>query len=118
MSSNIRVNKICRYCEKEFEARKTSSKTCSDSCAKMLYKARKRSVKIEGVVKETQAIKAKPIEALKAKAFLSVNDTAELLSCSRQTIYSLINTGKIKGVNIKIKKTLIARSEINKLFGL
>ena len=47
MSSNIRINRICQYCGKEFEAKKTTSKTCSDKCAKMLYKQRQKEAKIE-----------------------------------------------------------------------
>lgn len=116
MSSNIRVQRICQYCQKEFEARKTTTKTCSDTCAKMLYKQKQRAVKIDISNKETVTIKAKPIEDLKAKEFLSVKEVAKILGCSRQTIYTLINTGLLKGVNIKIKKTIIPRTEVDKLF--
>lgn len=58
----------------------------------------------------------KPIEDLKAKEFLSVREAAKLIGCCRQTVYTLVNSGKIKGANIKIKKTIIPRTEINKLF--
>lgn len=116
MSSNIRVNKICQYCGKEFEARKTVTKTCSDTCAKMLYKKKQRELKVQAVVAETQKVKAKPIEDLKAKEFLTVRDVAKLLNSSRQTVYDMINKGSLKAVNLKVKKTLIKRSEIDKLF--
>ena len=116
MSSNIRINKVCQYCEKEFEARKTTSKTCSDHCAKMLYKRKQRESKIEGVKAETVRIKTRPIEELKAKEFLTVRDVAKLLNCSRQTVYDIINRGSLKAVNLKVKKTTIKRSEIDKLF--
>jgi excisionase family DNA binding protein len=116
MSSNIRVNKICEYCQKEFEARKTTTKTCSDNCAKLLYKAKQKALKIETVQFETRRIKAKPIEDLKAKEFLTVRDLARLLNCSKRTAYYLIENGNIKAVNIAQRKTLIKRSEIDKLF--
>lgn len=116
MSSNIRINKICQYCGKEFEARKTTSKTCSDDCAKRLYKARKRAGKIEAAQAETQKIIDKPIEDLKAKEFLTVPDLARLLNCSKRTAYYLIDRGDIKAVNLSQRKTLIKRSEIDKLF--
>src|SRR5215210_4206306 len=115
MSSNIRVNKICEYCKKEFEARKTTSKTCSDYCAKMLYKANQKAAKIEASNTATR-IKMKPIEDLKAKEFLTVPDVAKLLNCSKRTAYYLIERGNIKAVNIAQRKTLIKRSEIDKLF--
>ncbi len=115
MSSNIRVNKICQYCNKEFEAKKTTSKTCSDHCAKMYYKARQRAAKIEVVKAETQAIKQKPIEDLKAKEFLSITDTCKLLGISRWTIGRSIKRNDIKASKIG-KRVLIKRSEIDKLF--
>lgn len=116
MSSNIRVNKICAYCQKEFEARTTVTKTCSDHCAKMSYKARQRAKKIEGAIKETNTIKTKPIADLKAKEFLTVRDVSKLLNCSIRTAYYLIDKGNIKAVNLAQRKTLIKRSEIDKLF--
>ena len=116
MSSNIRVNKICAYCGKEFEARKTTTKTCSDYCAKRIYKKRQKENKIEIAKEETQTIKLRPIKELKAKEFLTVRDVAKLLNCSRQTIYDIIKRGELKATNLKVKKTLIKRSEIDKLF--
>lgn len=97
-------------------ARKTTSRTCSDDCAKRLYKQRKRAEKVEGAAQETIRIVSKPLEELKAKEFLTVRDAAKLINCSRQTLYSLIANGTIKAVNLATKKTIIKRSEIDKLF--
>jgi len=116
VSSNIRINRICQYCGKDFEARKTTSKTCSDYCAKMLYKQKQRLAKIEASNTETKVVKAKPLEAIKEKEFLTVRNVAKLLNCSRQTVYDIIKKGGIKAINLKVKKTIIKRSEIDKLF--
>lgn len=116
MSSNIQVQRICQQCGNEFTARTTVTKTCSDNCAKKLYKAKQKAKKVEASNTETRQIKTRPIEELKAKEFLSVRDAAKIIGCSRQTVYTLINTGKLKGVNIKLKKTIIPRSEIDGLF--
>ncbi|MEI8278826.1 MAG: helix-turn-helix domain-containing protein [Bacteroidota bacterium] len=116
MSSNIRINRVCEYCGNEYIAKKTVSKTCSPHCAKMNYKAKQRTAKIEQSNIETQQIKNKPIEDLKAKEFLTVRDLSKLLNCSRQTVYNLINNNTIKATNISAKKTLIKRSEIDILF--
>jgi len=116
MSSNIKIQRICQHCGNEFTARTTTTQYCGNSCSKKAYKARLRGAKIEESNKQTQRIKTKPIEELKAKEFLTVRDVAKLINCSRQTVYSLINNGKLKAVNIKVKKTIIQRSEINKLF--
>lgn len=116
MSSNIRINKICLQCGTEFEAKKTTTRTCSDNCAKKYYKARQRSEKIEASNRETLHTRLKPIEDLKAKEFLTVRDVAALLNSSLRTVYRLIDQGNIKAANLSQRKTLIKRSDIDKLF--
>lgn len=61
-------------------------------------------------------MKPENIEVLKIKEFLSVRDVATLLNCSVRTTYRLIEQGSIKAVNLSQRKTLIKRSEIDKLF--
>jgi len=116
MSSNIRVQRICEYCNKEFTARTTKTKTCSDNCAKMLYKQKQRAAKIEMSNTETQVIKGKPFEDLKAKEFLTVRDVSNLLNCSVRTVYNYIESGNIKAVNLSKRITRVKRSEIDKIF--
>lgn len=116
MSSNIQIKRICQQCSKEFTARTTVTRYCGDTCAKRAYKARKRTEKIEVSNTETQRTKTKPIEEIKAKEFLTVRDIATLLNCSLRTAYRLIETGNIKAVNIAQRKTLVKRSEIDKIF--
>lgn len=116
MSSNIKVQRICKHCGKEFTAKTTVTKYCGDVCAKRDYKARLRNVKVEVSNEETFRLKTKPVEDLNAKAFLTVRDVAVLINCSLRTTYRLIRQGDIKGVNIAERKTLIKRSEIDKLF--
>lgn len=115
MSSNIRVTKICQYCGKEFEARTTVTKTCSDPCAKMLYKQKQRALKVQGAKAETEKIKAKPIEDLKRKEFLSIAETCVVLGISRRTVYRMLERSEIKKGKAG-KRTIIKRSELEKLF--
>jgi len=116
MSSNIKVQRICQYCGKEFTARTTVTQYCSDICAKRAYKARAKAVKVEESNKETYRIKTKPIEDLKAKEFLTVRDVATLLNCSVRSVYYYIKSGSIKAVNLAERATRVKRSEIDKLF--
>ena len=116
MSSNIEVQRICQHCGNEFTARTTVTQFCGLRCANRAYKLRQRAIKVEASNKETYLIKAKPIEILKAKEFLTVRDVAALLTCSTRTAYRLIQQGNIKAVNLAERKTLIKRSEIDKLF--
>jgi len=116
MSSNIEVQRICQYCSKEFTARTTTTLFCSHKCSSTAYKAKVRARKVEGSNLETQRIKTQPIEELKAKEFLSVRDVSKLIGCSRQNVYLLINAGKLKATNILEKKTIVKRSDLDKLF--
>lgn len=116
MSSNIEIERICQHCNKDFIAKTTVTRYCSDHCSKRGYKARKRAEKISVSVAEIQQIRQKPIEDLKAREFLTVMQVSKLIGCSKQNVYKLINTGKLKATNILIKKTIVKRSEIDKLF--
>ncbi|MGA1976618.1 MAG: helix-turn-helix domain-containing protein [Bacteroidales bacterium] len=116
MSSNIKVQRICQHCGKEFTARTTVTRYCSDNCAKRAYKARERAAKVEVCNKETQHIKAKPIDEIKAKEFLNVRDVATLLNCSVRSVYYYIKSGNIKAVNLAERATRVKRSEIDRLF--
>jgi len=116
MSSNVKVQRICQHCGKEFTARTTVTQYCSDNCAKRAYKLKIMAAKVEVSNKETLKIKTKPIEELKAKEFLTVRDVAILLNCSVRSVYYYIETGKIKAVNLAQRITRIKRSEIDNLF--
>jgi excisionase family DNA binding protein len=116
MSSNIKVQRICRHCGKEFTARTTVTQFCGDACAKTAYKARGRKLKIEKSNEETQLIKIKPFEDLKSKEFLKVREVAKLLNCSVRSVYYYIESGNIKAVNLGQRITRVKRSEIDNLF--
>ena len=116
MSSNIRIQRICNFCNTEFTARTTVTQFCSDNCSKRAYKERQRIVKIEKSNNETLLIKTNLIEEIKAKEFLTVRDVSKLLNSSLRTTYRLIENGNIKAVNLSERKTLIRRSDIDKLF--
>ena len=115
MSSNIRINRVCQHCGKDFIAKTTSTQYCGDNCAKRAYKARKRAEKIEASNSETTRKKSN-IDEIKQKEFLTVRDASILLDCSRRTIYYLIENGTIKSKNISQRLTRIDRAEIDKLF--
>ncbi|MFD1141841.1 helix-turn-helix domain-containing protein [Larkinella insperata] len=115
MSSNLRINRICEQCGKEFEARKTTSKTCSNDCAKKAYKARKRAAKIEVSNEQVNRIKAKPLEDLRAQEYLTVDETARLVRISRRTLYRMNERGELVFMKLS-RRTVIRRSDIDRLF--
>lgn len=115
MSSNIRIIRICQQCGNEFEARKTTSKTCSDACAKKAYKERQRLGKIQASNDQTSQVKLKPIEDIKGQEFLTVNESAKLIRISRRSLYRLNERGELPFVKLN-RRTVIRRSDIDRLF--
>ncbi|MBP7679071.1 MAG: helix-turn-helix domain-containing protein [Bacteroidales bacterium] len=116
MSSNIKVQRICQFCGKEFTARTTVTQYCSDECAKRAYKLRIKASKVEESEKEIKLYRRQPAEGLKAKEFLTVRDVAALLNCSLRTVYYNIESGKIKAINLAQRVTRVKRSDLDKLF--
>lgn len=117
MSSNIRVTRICGYCGKAFEARKTTSTVCSDQCANRAYKARKRAEKITASNEQTKQVIEKPITDLRAHEFLTVEESARLVRISRRTLYRLIERGELATAKLS-RRTVIRRADIDKLFAV
>lgn len=115
MSSNIQIQRICQHCGKEFTARTTVTKFCGHPCSKAAWKAKDKTGKIESSNRETQQIKSRPIEEIKAKEFLSIKDTCKLLGISRRTVYRMFYRGEIQAGKAG-KRTLIKRSSIDRLF--
>src|SRR6187397_2129111 len=103
MSSNMRILKICDYCKKDFIAKKTSSKTCSDDCAKRLYKLNQRNKKIHQEELKTE-IKRKPeayiqeaqIRSIQAKENLTLKEAAFYLNITPLTLRRWIFSGKVR----------------------
>ena len=126
MSSNIRVKRICQHCGDEFIAKRTNTKYCSHKCNSTAYKLKIKNEKIQRSNNETDLIKTGKTDKAKdkiiqsdlsiQKEFLSVNEVAELIGCTRQSIYKMINSGRLKASNLLVKKTVIKRSEIDKMF--
>jgi len=116
MSSNIKINRVCNYCNKDFIAKTTVTKYCSHKCASASYKKRAKEQKIVKSNNETIKIKQEPVEVLKAKDFLSVKELSLLLNCSNRTIYRLIENGTIQSYNLNKRLTRIKRTDIDKLF--
>lgn len=115
MSSNLEIQRICSYCNKEFTARTTRTKYCSHKCNSRHYKAKQRNTKIESSNNETNKVKTQSIEVVKAKEFLNVQDVATILGCSTKTVYRLINEGILKALNLGERLTRVKRSELDKL---
>ena len=113
MSSNIRIERICEWCGRQFTAQTTVTRFCSKRCSEHAYKERLRQKKISLSNQET-AHNSREKEA-RNKEFLSPSETARYLGVGRTYIYDCINRGKIKVTRIG-RKTLISKADIQAMF--
>lgn len=111
MSSNIRIEKTCEWCGKQFTAQTTVTRFCSKRCAEHSYKERMRKQKIQ------QANSAVPsnISAINEKDYLTVAETAQVLGMTRQGVYKLIYRGDLVAAKLSSRLTLIKRDSIDKM---
>jgi excisionase family DNA binding protein len=83
-------------------------------CNQRAYKALKRAEKVGKSNTETVKTKNQPIEQLKAKEFLSIEEVCQLVGISRRTVYRLFEQGDLNKIKVG-RRTLIRRSALNGL---
>ena len=111
MSSNIKVERICEWCGKNFIAQTTVTRFCSKRCSEHAYKERLRQKKISLSNQEIAQTNIK----WRDKDYLTPTQAAELLGIGRMSIYRYIRNGKIKVVRFA-RKTLISKADIQAMF--
>jgi excisionase family DNA binding protein len=118
MSSNIRIPKICEFCDKEFIAKTMYTKYCGDRCAKRAYKERMKAKKLEVVLKKESKVTASKNyidpEEVEKKEYLSIKEAVVYLGVSERTIYRLLESGDIEKAIVR-KRTIIPKESINEL---
>lgn len=116
MSSNIDIQKKCKWCGEIFTAHKMSTAYCSHKCANLAYKERVRKERISAYQKELSFKEYnEPLKDLEQREFFTPTMAAKLLGISRATIYRYLADETIKAVQFK-GKTLIRRKDIDMLF--
>jgi hypothetical protein len=115
VSSNIRIHRICQLCNRDFIAKTTVTKFCGDDCAKRAYKKRLREQKVGKSNDETFLIKAKPIDDLKAKEYLSIADVCKLIGVSRTTFWRVSKAKSLPILQFGGRK-IIAKKDLDKIF--
>jgi excisionase family DNA binding protein len=121
MSSNLRIVKICAFCKQEVIAKKTTTETCSDPCAKRLYKVKQRDKAISRAVAETM-VKRKPqafvtedeVKAIQAKEWLTLVEAALLLNVSPLTLRRWTLAGKVKSQKVG-RKHMFRKTDLRKI---
>lgn len=116
MSSNIDIQKKCKWCGEIFTAHKMSTAYYSHKCANLAYKERVRKERISAYQKELSFKEYnEPLKDLEQREFFTPTAAAKLLGISRATIYRYLADETIKAVQFK-GKTLIRRKDIDMLF--
>lgn len=129
--SGIRVIRTCEVCGQQFEARSAVRNVCSPKCyQRKRYQERKKGKAVKGIAKEEAALlSAAPsqrqfprqgasierMQELSQKPYLSMAETAELLDCSRQTVYNLAAAGTLEVVQLAKRLTLVSQESIKKM---
>jgi len=121
MSSNLRIVKICAFCKQEFIARKTTTETCSDPCAKRFYKVKQREKAIQRVEME-RMVKRKPeafiteeqVRAIQAKEWLTLVEAALLLNVSPLTLRRWVLAGRVNSKKVG-RKHAFRKAELMKI---
>ena len=121
MSSNLRIIKVCEFCKQEFIARKTTSQTCSDPCAKRLYKLRQREkaigrAEVETMVKRKSEafITEEQVRAIQAKEWLTLKEAALILNVSPLTLRRCTLGGKVQSRKVG-RKHIFQRTDLMKI---
>ena len=120
MSSNIRINRICKYCGEVFVAKTFKTQFCSHSCNSKDYKKREKIRKIEESQEEYKSnlknskSESMNLEELKNKSYLNIAEVCALVGMSDSTIRKFIKEGRLKTIRFG-KKHLILKSQIEDL---
>ena len=120
MSSNIRINRICKYCGEMFVAKTFKTQFCSHSCNSKDYKKREKIRKIEESKEEYKSdlknskSQSMNMEELKSKIYLSIAEVCLLVGMSDSTIRKFVKEGRLKTIRLG-KKHLILKSQIEDL---
>jgi hypothetical protein len=118
MSSNFTVNRLCEQCGNVFVAKTTVTRFCSKLCNKRHYKAKERSQKMTPMDQAIKKVFEGKTEEVSDAEFLNVRNAARLLRASEKMVYHLINIGRLHAINLSERKTLVRRSDIDKIFEL
>jgi excisionase family DNA binding protein len=129
MSSNMKISKVCQFCDKPFIAKTSKTRYCTHRCNQRAYKARQKAQKIltsekatEQHIQETQLVftpqpSPPSQESLLEKngKYLTVTEAYTYLKISRATLYRLIKNGQLKTKKIN-NRTFLKKSHLLSLY--
>jgi excisionase family DNA binding protein len=118
MSSNFTVERVCEQCGNIFTARTTVTRFCSKICNSKNHKQKLRSAKIAVAHQQVKSVVSHRLDELHDLEFLSVKTASKLLGTSDKILYTMIRSGRLKATNLSVRKTVVSRADIDRLFEL
>ncbi|WDF66196.1 helix-turn-helix domain-containing protein [Flavobacterium sp. KACC 22763] len=115
MGSNIRIAKICQFCNSEFTAKTIKTKFCSLACGSKNYKKRNSEKRKEARGQKMESMRNGGIEKLEKLEIFTIDQASLLMGISRRTLYRVISRNEI-AIRKVGAKTFINRPEIDKFF--
>ena len=104
----MKTTKKCQFCGKPFVTRSGMQRYCSEACQAEAKRAR--------VTQKNNLFKvARPLMEIQHQEYLTFSKAATLMGCSRQYIYKLVATGKLKASRISNRMAFIRRADIEQM---
>ena len=101
----MKATKKCQFCGKPFVTRSGMQRYCSEACQTEAKRAR--------TAQKNNLFKvALPLMEIQHQEYLTFSKAATLMGCSRQYIYKLVATGKLKASRISNRMAIIRRADI------
>lgn len=115
-ASKEKILRVCEYCGKSFYALKSTTRYCSKQCNSYAYKAarRKEKIKVAETMSQRKASEKSMSEIL-AKEYLTIQEVAILLGLSKQTIYNMVYSGKLRASKITSRLSFIRKRDVDYL---
>lgn len=110
----LSIKKVCEHCGTSFTARTTTTRFCSDFCAKRAYKRRKR-------LESAELTNSKSAQTLQENLEKNIPEVmgprlaAEYMSVHVSTIYRYLACGILKAAQLP-GKTLIRKADLDMIF--
>ena len=104
----MKKTRRCACCGREFTAYSGVQKYCSVGCADEAKKERKKR-------HEDFLRAAEPVVGLRQQEYLTFSRAAILMGCSRQSVYKLVNQGKLEASRISSRMAIIRRADIESM---
>ena len=114
--SNLKIPKLCEFCEKPFEAKTVVTRFCSKYCSEKLGKRQKQLAKEIEAKKTVLENSVSKIAELQTRPYISVSEAEMLFGISKNTIHRLIKNKKIPAINIGQRLTRISKVHIEQMF--